>query len=162
MAKSFFNTNEYKFMKQLQERMSVLNTNKNTIIFKKYLAKCKEMVQSDYNNVGWREETQSYLWDKSKEVDEYIIYNNLGDDKEGLSFYRDTTLFMSDCKTYWALKDKNNIVVKYSPEETEEIRFLTTKKLIKVHETKVMFEGDVIGGDEKRELASKQVKEKVK
>ena len=143
---AFFTTPEFQFLKKLQQHIEILYTEKNYSVYKKYLKKCKELSKEKYKNIGWREDSESYAWDKLDVEKIGPPMNNCGDDSDGVCFYPGATLFMSDDLTHWAVKHEDGIVVKYSEEETDELLDKSIDDLIKIHDIKKTFEGSVLGG----------------
>ena len=158
----FFKTSEFRFLKKLQERLELIHTEKNFKTYQKYLGLCTDLAQKKFNNIGWREDIQRYAWDK-------LDVNNIGpplfdcgDDKNGMSFYPGANLYMSEDQMVWVLKHSDGTIVKYTPEETNELRESSLDELIKIHDAKKITDGRIIGGEEKREFDSEWDKETVK
>ena len=157
-----FKTNEFRFLKKIQKHLEILNTKKNMDVYNEYLQKCIKLAKTKYNNIGWREGSQSYVWGV---LDEKIIgpeMINFGDDKDGMSFYPDSSLFMSKDTKYWSVKHSDGVVVKYSPEETKELKNMSVEKLRSIHYIKKSFEGEILSEEAKREPDCKQNKKKFK
>lgn len=148
---SFFKTPEFRFFKKIKQHVEVINTQKNVDVYIKYLDKCKAIAKDKYKNIGWREDTKSYAWDKLDLSTIGPILINCGDEN-GLSFYPGATIFMSEDLLHWVLKHNDNTVVRYTPEETNSLREKSIKQLREIHEVKKNFEGKVLNDDEKNQV----------
>lgn len=59
---SFFSTKEYKTLVKIKERLGDKCTLKNVLLYLKYLVKCIDIAEKEFNNVGW--DGSGYRWDK--------------------------------------------------------------------------------------------------
>lgn len=144
----FFSTSHYKFLKELMRRIKDLNTENNFKIYEDHKKKCIKLCRDKYANVGYREDTDSYAWDKLNIEEIGPRLNNCGGYNDGLSFIEGSTIYMSDdCKT-WAIKDSNGTVTRFEPSETSNLHHHSIKQLQKVFYAKCEFEGKIVSTKE--------------
>ena len=161
---AFFHTREFIFFKELQIRVSELNTENNYKKYKEILNVCKKIALENHQNIGWTNGIYSWvnndLHNKIEEsASDFLVC--LGDE-DGLSFYPGHTLYMNEKRTRMALKDGYGKVCNYTEEETAELKSTSIKNLKKIHDAKLKFEGRVLNSEEKREYISRQDKEAAK
>jgi hypothetical protein len=153
-------TKEFRFLKDLQERLNNIKSENNVKIYNDHLKLCIRLCKEKYNNIGYDEESDSYSWDKKNHGPVMI---NFGNFDKGLSFISGWILFMSESLEYWALKnEESKLVVNYSPDETKLLKNKNIKELQEIHKIKINFEGCVEDGQEKRNVVSKKNKGLVK
>lgn len=143
-------------LKKIEGRLYDLPTEKNVNKYNEYLAKCKDLCNRIYNNVGLNNESNVYAWDRSSQFQK--VYIDMGDDKDGFSFYPNSVLYMTpDCGS-WIIKHLDtNKLVRYEDTETVHLKKYGSRELIKIHNLKVNVEGEIVN-HEKRVTSGKKNK----
>jgi len=146
---NFFSSPEFKFLKKLREHLEGLNTENNYNKYRKHLNLCRKVCKSKYGNIGWRQDLEDYGWavyDENKFGRRMVCLGGFDE----LSFYPGHTIYMAEDLKSMALKDENGKIIRYTEEETDEIRNCSIYELQKIHKIKIKFEGDILSGEEKR------------
>ena len=141
---TFFRDKDFILFKRVSSRMKYLNTDKNYKNYIRIKETCIQKAKNLYNNIGYREEENSYSWAKTDMGPRMI---DLGDYKNGFSFYPGHHLYVTEDFNTWVLKQKEtNEITVYSDEETDAFREKSIKELQKIHVIKKKFQGTVVNG----------------
>ncbi len=133
----------------MRDRLNLLNTDKNRKVFDKYRENCIALAKEEYNNVGWREDTKTYAWDKTPtDCPNMIPFGGYDE----LSFYPGQKLWVAEDFSRFVLKDEEGTFYIYNKEEVDSVRDLSLKEVQKVHKIKMEFEGRILGAEERDNL----------
>lgn len=133
-----FDTDEYKMLEKIKNRLKFINTENNRSKYNEYLIKCSAIAKKD-NNFGWDNHTKNYFWNTLKNSD--LGPNMISYDEE-VSPIKGYKIFIAEDESLLVLSSKTNII-NFSKQEVESIKNVSTEQFIKLFKLKVSFEGEI-------------------
>ena len=155
---NFFQTNEFRTLIKIRERLCVLNTTKNRDAYKETLLSCKKLCADSFGSIGFNKVTKVYDWEK---FDISLIgpdMDDMGDFETGMSYAPGWKLYLAVNGERMTLT-RGSEAISYEKEELDYIKDKSINQMQKIHVVKIQFEGTVGKfGTEKRNVDSKEDK----
>ena len=151
----FFQSNEFKLLKKIEARVSMLNTRGNYLKYVNQVGICRGIARTDFSNVGWREDLGVYAWESR---------NKFGPEVElmdGLEWDMGQKIYMSKDMRNWVVKMPDETLIQYTENDTEKLRDSSIRELRRINKIRYEFEGELIDAEEGNE-ASRPVQRKAK